>query len=103
MNFKLTIQLSSVNQKIITFYLSYLINIFKKLNLLFKLNALPLKKKRITLLRSPHVFKKSREQFEVIKYKYVLTVFNKLSIKHLKILLATKPYSINMCLKVHST
>ncbi|MGX7591195.1 30S ribosomal protein S10 [Candidatus Karelsulcia muelleri] len=38
--------------------------------------TLPTKKKRYTILRSPHVHKKSREQFQLFIHKRVLVVYN---------------------------
>jgi ribosomal protein S10 len=39
---------------------------------LLKMIKLPLKTKRFTVLRSPHVNKTAREQFELLTYKWVL-------------------------------
>ena len=44
----------------------------QKLNM--KKFILPKKKKRITLLNSPHVHKKAREQFELSTYKTLLDI-----------------------------
>ena len=41
----------------------------KKLNITHSWVSLPKKKKRFTLLRSPHVNSKSKEHFEIITYK----------------------------------
>lgn len=61
------LKLKSLNNKILKYYLNFIIKICKKLNIKFSTIILPTKVKRITLLKSPHVYKKSREQFQ-IKY-----------------------------------
>jgi len=37
---------------------------------------LPVKKKKITVLKSPHVNKKAREQFELCSYKRLLDIYS---------------------------
>ena len=37
---------------------------------------LPIKKKRFCVLRSPHIDKKSREQFELITHKRILEIIS---------------------------
>jgi small subunit ribosomal protein S10 len=48
-----------------------------KLNIPFSLIYLPKKKKKITLLTSPHVFKKAREQFQNTSYSFILSFSKK--------------------------
>lgn len=52
--------------------------ILKKINSLFikdyKIIALPIKIQRFTVLRSPHIDKKSREQFEIKTHFRLLTI-----------------------------
>ena len=52
-----------------TFFLKLFIFIFKQLT--FSYFAVPLKRNKYTILRSPHVDKKSREQFE-LKHFYIV-------------------------------
>ena len=44
----------------------------KEENIEFSLTRLPKKKRKITLIKSPHVHKKSREQFEMTTYKRLI-------------------------------
>ncbi len=60
------------------FYINRFIVLCKKLLNILKINVLkeqqiflPRKKERFTLLRSPHVDKKARDQFERVTYKRV--------------------------------
>jgi len=77
----------------------YLINIQKILQLLkfhYNIFNLPTKQKQITLLKSPHVNKTAREQFELKTYKTMIQIssFNKFKI--LKVLLLNKPKTITL-------
>ena len=53
-----------------TFFLKLFIIIFKQLT--FSYFAVPLKRNKYTILRSPHIDKKSREQFELKHFNIVL-------------------------------
>lgn len=59
----------------LTFYsycgksLDFLISIFKKLFIKFSIIQLPKKKSKFVVIKSPHVFNKSREHFETIIFK----------------------------------
>ena len=52
---------------------------------------LPIKKKRITLLKSPHVNKKSREQFEIKFLKVLFQINKSIGLNKLNKLLLNKP------------
>ncbi len=92
MNYRYTIKFSHFNYR----YLHDLLN-----NLIFLINLLlspkfislvdlPNKKKTKTILRSPHIFKKSREQFSKIIYnKLLILKFNKNYTTILKSFLST--------------
>lgn len=95
----LKIELKTVNKSILAVYKNFLQNLLLKLNLLYKQFALPIKKKKFTLLRSPHVHKKSREQFQLIKYKHVYLFLSPIPNNFLKFLLINKPAEINMIIK----
>ena len=59
-------------------FIKLIIRKIKKFNLNNKISIviLPLKLRKITLLKSPHVYKKSREQFEVGLYNVLITLNN---------------------------
>jgi hypothetical protein len=57
-------------------YFIYLLNLKLLNNNNFIISKLPNKNKKITLLRSPHIDKKSREQFEIITHKSMITSTN---------------------------
>jgi hypothetical protein len=67
----------------LTFYsycgknLDYLIKMLSKL-FVFSVSQLPKKKKKFVVIKSPHVFNKSREHFETIVFKkLIFIIFDK--------------------------
>lgn len=67
---QINISLKSYNSFYIKNAILHISKIIQKWNIPlqhFKYITLPQKKKKITLLKSPHVHKKAREQFELVK------------------------------------
>ena len=93
------IQISSINKSVLDVYAFFLLNIFKKLNIQHSISNLPTNAKRITVLKSPHVHKSSREQFEVKKYRLVISIFSIIQIGLLKFLIINKPKSLKLKIK----
>ena len=63
---------------------------------------LPKKIKRITVLKSTHVYKKARDQFELRQYKLVLIArCITLNLKVLKYIVLNKPKLIKLKLKLN--
>jgi ribosomal protein S10 len=54
---------TSLKKKSLYNYKNYISLVLKKFNIDFKVVSLPLKKKKKTLLKSPHVTKKSKRKF----------------------------------------
>jgi ribosomal protein S10 len=68
--------------------------VLKKFNIEFKIVSLPLKTTTTTLLKSPHVTKKSKESFELTFFKFVVIInFNN---KLLKILRSNVPNTMHL-------
>lgn len=97
---KYQLKIQSVNKKALTLYLTSLQIFLKKLNIFYRFIHLPIKKKRITLLKSPHVNKSAREQFEIKTYKTII-VFSNLptNSKIIKLLTLNKPKIIVLSIK----
>ena len=93
------INFNMTNLCLINFWLK--INSFKCIICFYltKIFNLPLKQKRITLLKSPHVNKAAREQFELRSYKSVFLINSNLSYEFTKILFKNKPQIINVSVK----
>jgi small subunit ribosomal protein S10 len=95
----LQIKLKSLNKESITFYKIFIGKIFNSLNISFNWIDLPNKKKRITLLKSPHVNKSAREQFQVTTYKTLILVRSKISLNQLKLVVLNKPKTVKIIIK----
>jgi small subunit ribosomal protein S10 len=96
---KFEIQLKSVDKKSLSFYTHFLKKMFYKANAIYSLTNLPIKKKRITLLKSPHVNKSAREQFELRSYKSIWKIKSKLTYEFAKVLFKNKPQTVSIAIK----
>jgi small subunit ribosomal protein S10 len=96
----LKLELKTVNKKILTIYINFLTKFFKNYNINFSKISLPTKRSKFTLLKSPHVYKKAREQFEFINYKQVFYIYNSENKNLLKFLLYNKPAEIKSLIKI---
>lgn len=94
MKFQLT--LKSTNKTALKAYNTFLQQIFKKINLNISQSNLPTKKKIFTLLKSPHVYKKAREQFKITSHTTLFTISGQISNQYLKTLILNKP----KCIKI---
>jgi len=102
MNSKYSFQLilNSIDKKSIFNYRNFLVKKLKIKNINFTQFFLPQRKKRITLLKSPHVYKSAREQFQLNKYKCIFSIKNLvLSNESILELLLNKPQIISVKIK----
>jgi ribosomal protein S10 len=85
---------TSLTKKSLNNYKNYISSVLKKFNIEFKIVSFPLKKKKKTLLKSPHVTKKAKESFELTFFKFVVIInFNN---KLLRILRSNVPNTIHL-------
>lgn len=73
-NGQLTIKFSSQNRYALRAYIMYVSFLFECSGIAASVAYLPTKDKIFTLIRSPHVNKKSKEQFIISSYKCVVKV-----------------------------
>lgn len=86
----------SNSKKSLTKYADLLDIYFKKLNINYSILHLPTSKKRITLLKSPHVNKKSKEHFELNTYKIQIILNSFYEIFLIKSAFVNRPKSIKL-------
>jgi ribosomal protein S10 len=85
---------TSLTKKSLYNYKNYIFLLLKKFNIDFKIISLPSKKKKKTLLKSPHVTKKAKESFELSFFKFVVIIdFN---YELLKILRSNVPNTVHL-------
>jgi len=100
-SFKCFLFYTSLTKKLLHNYKNYISSVLKKFNIGFKIMSLPLKKKKKTLLKSPHVTKKAKESFELTFFKFVVIInFNN---KLLKILRSNLPNTMHLKCIVNSS
>lgn len=95
----LQIKINSINKPVLDVYTFFLLHVLKKLNITYSIINLPKIKKKITLLKSPHVHKSSREQFEIKTYKLVINIFSNIKTNLLQFLIINKPKSLKLKIK----
>ncbi len=98
------LHLKSNFKKTLELYTFYLEKNLKSTDVDFKLVRLPKKIKRLTILKSPHVNKKARDQYEIRTYSLTFVItkqFQDIS-GLLKFLLSNKPALINAKLSLKS-
>jgi ribosomal protein S10 len=92
------LKIKSVDQNSLIIYKNFLEDVLFKLLIRYKVSNIPTTKKRITLLKSPHVNKKSREQFQHTRYKVFFKIKNSLDIRAIKYIISNKPKTVKVML-----
>ena len=92
------LRIKSLSQESILVYKKFVINTLKKLGVISSFSNIPKKCKRITLLKSPHVNKKAREQFQFVSYKGLFSFKSSISLKILKYIMINKPKTVKIVL-----
>jgi small subunit ribosomal protein S10 len=93
--------IKTIDKTSISLFKNFIKKMLDKTNILYKTFDLPKKKKRVTLLKSPHVNKSAREQFEIKYYKSFFQFSNNLNPEFLKFLFLNKPKTVRIQLKTH--
>jgi ribosomal protein S10 len=86
---------NSVNLALLKSYVSFLSSLFKQFRVTFFIVFVPKKRHSFSLLKSPHVFKRHKEHFEILTYRAIFYIkpFKRLHFV-LKYLIYNKPNSI---------
>jgi len=91
--------IKAIDKNSIFLFKRFIARMFLKTNIAYKSFDLPIKRKRITLLKSPHVNKSAREQFEIKYYKCFFQFYSKLNPEFLRFLFLNKPKTLRISLK----
>ena len=73
---KIQLKIKSLDQQSLKLYLIKIHKILKILGIKYNTFNLPSKRKRITLLKSPHVNKKARDQFEIRTHQRLMDILD---------------------------
>jgi ribosomal protein S10 len=93
------IKIKSLHRDSLNLYINFLTKTLQSIKINFSICNLPKKKNRITLLKSPHVNKSAREQFEIKYYSTVIQLNDNINQKILETLLVNKPKSVSVSVK----
>lgn len=85
----------SCESKTLRIYSEFIKNLLTAQNIEVKIFFLPTKKKRFTLLKSPHVDKRAKEQFQIIYCKTIVDIRN-IDSNNLRNILINKPKNIKI-------
>lgn len=96
---KVQLDLRSFKKELLKVYLIFLIQLIQKLKLKYFIVSPPKRIKKITLLKSPHVHKKAREQFQFCLYKKTVHLKDLRDLNYLNHVLINKPKLININVK----
>ena len=101
MNLKYQIKIKSLHKESVKLYINFLQKTLRKIKVNFSIIALPEKRNRVTLLKSPHVNKSAREQFEIRYYRTLLKIKSDIDHETLESLLINKPKSVTVSVKAY--
>jgi ribosomal protein S10 len=93
------IRLKSLNTESLSLYGILIKKVLTFLNIPFVFTNLPTKRKIITLLKSPHVNKSAREQFQIKTYKTYIVINPEMNLDKLKMIILNKPKTIKINIK----
>jgi len=91
----LKIIILSTNLFSVQVYVNFVCKVLQLYTNKVSISVFPIKKTIVTLLKSPHVYKKSKEQYQIKKYRFVISGPACLCDKNLlKFFLFNKPKSV---------
>ena len=93
-NKNVNVIIKSIDKDSLLIFKKFIINQIRRMNIEYRSFDLPTKKKRITLLKSPHVNKSVREQFEIKNYKCLFQFSFDIKSKFIKFLFLNKPKTV---------
>lgn len=93
----ISISIKSFSHNILKYYIVAFFSLFKLKTINLKVQ--PIKRKRITILKSPHKYKKAQEHFQLKIYKSVLVIHD-INAKDILTLLVNKPQGIFVKVKI---
>lgn len=96
---RVQVKIKSNCKETMKIYTTFLKSIFNKLNYDYSGVGLPTRFKTLTLLKSPHVNKTAKAQYELRTYKYLFTINNNIGVGCLNFLMLNKPKSVDIQFK----
>lgn len=92
------LKIKSLSKNSLYLFKSLVVKTLNRANISHTVFSLPIIKKRVTLLKSPHVNKTAKEQFQFTNHRVLLTLTIPLALEIVKFLVANKPKTVKMIL-----
>lgn len=90
--------LSSTQKQLLFLYKIFVTKLLNKLNIKYTIKYKPLRNKRLTVLKSPHIHKKAQEHFEINYYTLFIKFHTNLNI--LNYFYLNKPAGLYIKIKI---
>lgn len=96
---KIQVKIKSNCKDSMRVYTTFLKSIFNKLNYDYSCVGLPTTFKTLTLLKSPHVNKTAKSQYEMRTYKQLFTIKSNIGVGCMNFLMLNKPKTVDIQFK----
>jgi ribosomal protein S10 len=94
MQSSIVIRIKSASNQDLTNYNFFICKLIEYVGIQYRIVNMPKRRRRVTLLRSPHVYKKSKEQFEFRLHTTSIFLKGNLDLIKLKTILYNPPKSV---------
>lgn len=94
----INLNIKSLDRNSILLYKAFIVASLNKFNVSFNIVSLPGRRVRTALLKSSHVDKKSREQFQLTSHRLIFRVKIKLNSLILRSIVLNKPKTVKVAL-----
>ena len=92
------LRIRSLSKESLSLFKSLVAKTLESANISYTTFDLPAIKKRVTLLKSPHVNKTAREQFQLTSHRSLITLKIPLNLEIIKFLIVNKPKTVKVIL-----
>ena len=96
--YMIKLRIRSLSKESLSLFKSLVAKTLESANISYTTFDLPAIKKRVTLLKSPHVNKTAREQFQLTSHRSLITLKIPLNLEIIKFLIVNKPKTVKVIL-----
>ena len=96
--YMIKLRIRSLSKESLSLFKSLVAKTLESANIPYTTFDLPAIKKRVTLLKSPHVNKTAREQFQLTSHRSLITLTIPLNLEIIKFLIVNKPKTVKIIL-----
>lgn len=96
--YMIKLRIRSLSKESLSLFKNLVAKTLESTNISYTTFDLPAIKKRVTLLKSPHVNKTAREQFQLTSHRSLITLKIPLNLEIIKFLIVNKPKTVKIVL-----